>query len=120
MIIVPGHAHMRKDRDRLTSLNFEADSLEEAEIHKEMLKEMLVLERYKEEQKTKRLWLVLAVVAVLVSLILITFAPDGRETLSYWIGGVLLIFAAGAAGYKRVWGKSKLFEVGADQDKRDL
>lgn len=76
--------------------------------------------QHQEEQKTKRLWLVLAVVALLAALALLVFAPPGRETLSYWIGGALLIFAAGAAGYKRVWGKSKLFSVGADQDRRDL
>lgn len=72
-----------------------------------------------EEAKTKRLWLILSVVSLLVALTLMIFAPEGRQTLSYWIGGALLIFAAGAAGYKRVWGKSSIFSVGADQDRHE-
>jgi hypothetical protein len=39
---------------------------------------------------------------------------SGRETLSYWIGATLVIFAAGAVGYKRVWGKTKDVSMGAD------
>lgn len=73
-----------------------------------------------EEAKTKRLWLILSVVSLLVALTLMVFAPEGRQTLSYWVGGALLIFAAGAAGYKRVWGKSSIFSVGADQDKEEI
>ncbi len=73
-----------------------------------------------EQEKTKRLWLVLSVIALLSALALIVFAPEGRETLSYWIGGALLVFSAGAAGFKRVWGKSKVFSLGADQDTNQL
>jgi hypothetical protein len=72
-----------------------------------------------EEARTKRLWLSLAVFLLIAALALIMFAPPGREILSYWIGGALLLFAGGAAGYKRVWGKSNVFSMGADQDQHE-
>ena len=76
--------------------------------------------KFMAEQKTKRLWLMLSVASLLVALLIVTFAPAGRETLSYWIGGGLVIFAAGSAGYKRVWGRGPKVSIGADQDKRDI
>ncbi len=51
---------------------------------------------------------------------LLVFAPEGRETVSYVIGGALSIFAAGAAGFKRVWGKTPITSVGADQSQEQL
>ena len=76
----------------------------------------LHVEALKEGEKTKRLSLVLAAVLIVVALLAVLFAPAGREVVSYWIGATLLVFAAGAVGYKRVWGKSKLLSVGGDQD----
>lgn len=73
-----------------------------------------------EAEKTKRLGLILAVFLLALGLLIILYAPEGRETFSYWIGGALLIFAAGAAGYKRVWGKTKILSIGADQDQSSL
>lgn len=83
-------------------------------------KDHLAAEHLIELEKTKRLWLILSVAALLVALLIITFAPEGRQTLSYWLGGALLVFAAGAAGYRRVLGKAPGFSVGADQDKRKM
>jgi hypothetical protein len=74
----------------------------------------------KEQERTKRIGMILSVVLILGAAALILFAPAGRETLSYWIGAALVIFAAGAMGYQRVWGKSKNLSFGADQDRRDL
>ena len=74
----------------------------------------------REQERTKRIGMVLAAVLILGAAALILFAPEGRETLSYWIGAALVIFAAGAMGYKRVWGKTKNNSFGADQDRRDL
>jgi len=73
-----------------------------------------------EQEKTKRLGLILAAVLIIAASAIILFAPEGRETLSYWIGVALVIFAAGAVGYKRVWGKTKNISFGADQDQRDM
>ena len=73
-----------------------------------------------EQERTKRIGMILSVMLILGAGALILFAPEGRETLSYWIGAALIIFAAGAMGYKRVWGKSKNVVIGADQDQRDL
>jgi hypothetical protein len=71
----------------------------------------------REQEKTKRLSLILAACVTVAAAGVVLFAPEGRETLSYWIGAALLIFASGAAGYRRVWGKTKSFSFGADQDR---
>jgi hypothetical protein len=67
-----------------------------------------------EQSKSKRIGLVLSAVLILAATLILVFAPPGREQLSYWIGAALLVFAAGAAGYKRIWGRSAVFSVGAD------
>ena len=74
----------------------------------------------KEQELTKRIGIILSAVLILSAAALILFAPEGRETLSYWIGAALVIFAAGAMGYQRIWGKSKNISFGADQDRNDL
>ena len=89
----------------------QTDTLAEAEIAKQIIPET---------EKTKRLWLALAFVAMLAALLILVYTPPGREMLSYWIGGALLIFAAGAAGYKRVWGKAPGFSVRSGQDKEKV
>ncbi len=96
--------------DAGATMNFTADELIKARTK-------LHVEALKEGEKTKRLALVLAAVMVVAALLAVLFAPAGREVVSYWIGATLFVFAAGAAGYKRVWGKSKVVSVGADQDK---
>lgn len=70
--------------------------------------------------KNKRLGLLLAFFMIMLSILILVFAPDGRETLSYWIGSALLVFAAGALGYGRVWGKAASISFGADRDRRPL
>src|SRR5215470_16875796 len=74
----------------------------------------------KEQERTKRIGIILSAVLIFGAAALILFAPAGRETLSYWIGAALVIFAAGTLGYQRVWGKTKNISFGADQDQRDL
>src|SRR4051812_37200930 len=54
----------------------------------------------REQEKTKRIGLILAAFMFIVAGAMVLFAPSGRETLSYWIGATLVIFAAGAVGYK--------------------
>src|ERR1700760_725633 len=51
-----------------------------------------------EQAKTRRLALILAAILILAACAVVLFAPPGRETISYWIGAALLIFAAGASG----------------------
>ncbi len=67
-----------------------------------------------EQEKTKRLGLVLSVILLIVAMLIVLFSPEGKEIVSYWIGGALLLFSAGAAGYKRLWAKTPLIEVDAD------
>jgi hypothetical protein len=74
----------------------------------------------KEQERTKRVGLILAAVLILAAAATVLFAPKGREVLSYWMGAALVIFAAGAVGYKRVWGKTANSGFGADQDQRKL
>ena len=50
-----------------------------------------------------------------LALTLIALYPEGREHQVYAISTALLVCAAGAFGYKRVWGKAdSLAEVGAE------
>ncbi len=73
----------------------------------------------REQEKTKRLALILSSVLFICALAIVMFAPEGREELSYWIGGTLLLFSSGAAGYKRLWAKGPLlsFEAGEEEKK---
>jgi hypothetical protein len=71
-----------------------------------------------EQEKTKRISLILAVVLILVAAALLMAAPVGKETLTYIISGVLFVFAAGAVGFKRIWGKIPFAEFEADQDRK--
>jgi O-antigen/teichoic acid export membrane protein len=64
--------------------------------------------------------MIAAAILILGAAVSVLFAPAGRETVSYWIGAALVIFAAGAMGYKRVWGKSSKMSFGADDDRRKL
>lgn len=73
-----------------------------------------------EQSKNKRIGLILSFLLILLASLLLIFAPEGRETLSYWIGTALIIFSAGAFGFGRVWGKAANISFGADQDKRNL
>ena len=71
-----------------------------------------------EQEKTKRRALFLSVILLISALIIMMFAPEGREQMSYWIGGALLLFSAGSAGYKRLWAKVPLLEFDASNDKK--
>jgi hypothetical protein len=67
-----------------------ASSPDEAKMARLLHKESIALERMKEADKTRRLWHALAVASILVAALIVTFAPSGRELLSYWIGGALV------------------------------
>lgn len=71
-----------------------------------------------EEARNKRLGLILAFLLILGAAVIVLFAPEGREMLSYWVGAAMVVFAAGAAGFSRVWANAKLISFGADQDRR--
>jgi hypothetical protein len=72
----------------------------------------------REQEKTRRIAMILAAILFISSLLVIVFAPKGREELSYWIGGTLLIFSAGSAGYKRLWAKGPLLTFEANDGKQ--
>ena len=74
----------------------------------------------REQALNKRIGLFLAFFLILGAALIVLFAPEGREVISYWIGMALLVFAAGAVGFGRVWGKVANISFGADQDKRPL
>jgi hypothetical protein len=70
----------------------------------------------REEARTKRLALIVGAVLFASGCLVIVYAPSGRETVSGIIGAAMLVVAAGTTGYKRVWGRSAVVSVGADQD----
>lgn len=80
-------------------------------IHQRTRAHMLYIQ---EEARTKRLTLVISAVFLLGAIAVILFAPDDREIRSFLLSGVLLVFAAGTFGYKRVYGKTKGGSFGAD------
>jgi len=69
----------------------------------------------REQEKTKRLSLALSAVLLLAACFVVDFAPGGREYLAGGLGAALLVTAAGAASYKRIWGRSTGASLGADQ-----
>ena len=71
----------------------------------------------KEEANSKRLALILSAFLFVTALFVVMFAPAGREKLSYWVGATLLLFSAGAAGYKRLWVKAPLITFEANDKK---
>lgn len=70
-----------------------AEAPDEARMARIMHKEYIALERIKETDKSKRLWQALAVACLLVAAVIVTFAPAGRELISYWTSGALVVFA---------------------------
>ncbi len=68
-----------------------------------------------EIEKTKRISLVLSVILLLSAMLIVMFAPQGKEVLSYWFGAALVIFSAGAAGYRRLWAKAPMIEIESGQ-----
>lgn len=93
-----------------------------SDVHNNFLKERTRLHEIYilEQARNKRIGLVLAFLLILSASATVLFAPTGRETLSYWVGAALIIFAAGSAGFGRVWGKAANISFGADQDQRNL
>ncbi len=92
------------------------------DIHSNFVKERTRLHEVyiREQARNKRIGLVLAFLLILSASLIPLFAPAGRETMSYWIGAALIIIAAGAAGFGRVWGKAASISFGADQDRSNL
>lgn len=68
-----------------------------------------------EKCRNQRLALILAFLLIVAAAASVLFAPPGREVLSYWLGAALLVFAAGASGYGRIWAKAPGFSVGAGE-----
>jgi hypothetical protein len=64
-----------------------------------------------ETEKTRRLSLLLAAILLVLACCIPIFAPAGRETLSWWIGLALFVFAAGAMGYTAIVIRTKKREL---------
>ena len=87
-----------------------AFSRERSRVH-----EVFICERAKNE----RLGLVLSFLLILAATSAVLFAPQGRETMSYWLGAALLVFAGGASGFGHVWAKTPGFSFGAGSSSDD-
>jgi hypothetical protein len=69
----------------------------------------------REQEKTKRLSLIISAILFISSCGFYVFAPEDRQSLANWIGAAMLVLSAGAAGYKRLWAKGKDLRIKADQ-----
>jgi hypothetical protein len=97
---------------------------DEAKMARQMHKEYIAFERIKEADKTRRLWHALAVACILVAALIVTFAPSGRELISYWTSGALLLLGVVAGLLTLGRRKARASASGSaqysvvDQDKR--
>ncbi len=73
----------------------------------------------RETERTRRLALGLSAVLLALACLVPVFAPTGRETLSYALGGALFVFAAGGAGFSAVKLTHKDLSVSASTDRND-
>jgi len=69
-----------------------------------------------EREKTRRLLLLATVVLTVLSAVLAVFAPEGKETITYVIAGVLFILALGSIGASIFSFKLPGIEVSTQQD----
>jgi hypothetical protein len=65
----------------------------------------------RETEKTKRLGFGLAAALLALACIVPIFAPEGRETASWWVSAALFVFSAGSMGYTTIWLKMKKREM---------
>ncbi|OLF72351.1 hypothetical protein AWH62_11005 [Maricaulis sp. W15] len=77
-----------------------------SEVHKEFIAQ---------QEKTKRLTLIIGSVSFISGLLVLGFYPEGRAMTSIPAAIGLVIFAAGAFGYNRLWGKGVNFEFSAEK-----
>lgn len=71
----------------------------------EMLGEIAI-----QREKTRRISLLISLIlGILISLILV-FAPEGKETVSYIVSGIMGIISLGCLGYSSIGFKMKFFE----------
>jgi hypothetical protein len=104
------------------SMDINVDLDDSSGVHNNFIVERTRLhETYiREQARNKRIGLILSFILILAAALIVMFAPKDREKMSYWVGASLVIFAAGAGGFGRVWGKAANISFGADQDRRQL
>jgi hypothetical protein len=73
-----------------------------------------------EENKTKRLALVISALLVIAGGFILAYAPAANRVLANFIGIALVISAGGAAGYKRLWFRSRERQLLADSEHAPL
>ena len=91
-----------------------AESMGDIDLNNFVKERSVVHTEYiRQAEITKRWAMIVGSVCILLSAIVLVFAPEGREIISYLIGIVLLIVAAGAFGYSRIKIRKDDLEVGA-------
>jgi len=58
----------------------------------------IALQRFAEQQKTRRMLIIISAILVIVATFVMTYGPADRQTQSTIIGVVLLVFAMGSIG----------------------
>jgi len=76
----------------------------------------LIAAKVAEAEKTKRLVLAAVVFLWILAILVLVFAPDGRETLSIFASSVLVILSLGVIGVRRFYFKGAGIEVSANED----
>lgn len=93
--------------------NTESAALEEAFIRQ---RSNIHLQYIIEENKTKRMALVISVLLVIAGGLILVYAPRDNRMLANFIGIALVLAAGGAAGYRRLWFRSAKRQLLADSD----
>jgi len=68
-----------------------------------------------ERERTRRLLVLSAVAMFLVAVLVLVFAPEGRQNISYLLGSVLIIFSLGAIGASKF--SAKFRDLSIDTNK---
>jgi len=74
----------------------------------------------RESARTERLSMILSAFMAVAAGCILIFAPEGKQLLANWVGAVLFVGAAGAAGYRKIWMKTRIAgqttDLGADSN----
>ncbi|WP_299980533.1 hypothetical protein [uncultured Pseudoteredinibacter sp.] len=86
-------------------------------LQKYFIEHQLELEKMKlkEQYKNERLAMILSVVLVLVTILTVFLAPEGKEIISYWVGGALILVIAGILGYTKLSIRSGETKIAANK-----
>jgi hypothetical protein len=69
-----------------------------------------------QENKTRRLAQIISATLVITGSVILVYAPETNRLLADLVGIALIVAAAGSAGFRRLWIKSKGIDLAAGDD----